>query len=268
MDDLKDELHDELHDGTPENRRRLGIYLLPNLFTTGTLFSGFFATLSAIEGLYINAVTAIFLGMLCDALDGRVARLTNTQSEFGKEYDSLADMVCFGFAPALVMFLWSLHELADYGRFGKQLAWTAAFFYAAMAALRLARFNVLAARNVSKDYFFGLPSPAAAALTMGYVWAVQDFGYGGEELVFLSLIVTVLAGALMVSSQIRYPSFKDINLRQRVPFRYVLVMVLVILLIQFDAPRVLFALFLVYIIYGPIAAVRERRKARQIASGT
>ena len=247
---------------TPEERRRRGIYLLPNLFTTGTLFSGFFATLSAIEGFYINAVVAIFLGMLCDALDGRVARLTNTQSEFGKEYDSLADMVCFGFAPALVMYLWSLHELADYGRFGKQLAWTAAFFYAAMAALRLARFNVLASRNVAKNYFFGLPSPAAAALTMGYVWAVGDFGYDGGKLVLLSLVVTVLAGVLMVSSSIRYPSFKDLKFHERVPFRYVLAMVLAILLITFDPPRVLFLIFLGYIVYGPIAALRERRKAR------
>ena len=260
-----DELHDEMHDGTPEGRRRLGIYLLPNLFTTGTLFSGFFATLSAIEGVYLNAVIAIFLGMLCDALDGRVARLTNTQSEFGKEYDSLADMVCFGFAPALVMYLWSLHELAEFGRFGKQLAWTAAFFYAAMAALRLARFNVLASRNVGKDYFFGLPSPAAAALTMGYVWAVLDLGYGGEELVFLSLIITVLAGALMVSSQIRYPSFKDIKLHQRVPFRYVLGMVLAILALTFYPPG-LFLIFLVYIVYGPFVAFRNRRKARAAAS--
>lgn len=263
MDDLNDE-HDQ---STHEGRRRLGIYLLPNLFTTGTLFSGFFATLSAIEGLYINAVVAIFLGMLCDALDGRVARLTNTQSEFGKEYDSLADMVCFGFAPALVMYLWSLQELADYGRFGKQLAWTAAFFYAAMAALRLARFNVMAARGTAKNYFFGLPSPAAAALTMGYVWAVQDFGFDGEQMVFLSLVVMVAAGVLMVSSKIRYPSFKDIKLSERVPFRYVLAMVLAILLITFDPPRVLFGLFMVYIIYGPIAAVRDRRRARASALG-
>jgi CDP-diacylglycerol--serine O-phosphatidyltransferase len=252
---------DELHEETPEGRRRPGIYLLPNLFTTGTLFSGFFATLSAIEGLYINAVIAIFLGMLCDALDGRVARLTNTQSQFGKEYDSLADMVCFGFAPALVMYLWTLQELAEYGRFGKQLAWTAAFFYAAMAALRLARFNVLATRNVGKSYFYGLPSPSAAAMTMGYVWAVLDFGFDGGQVVFLSLLVTITAGVLMVASQIRYPSFKDVKLRERVPFRYVLAMVLAILAIIFYPPG-LFLIFMVYIVYGPIAAFRERRKAR------
>ncbi|HXG29575.1 MAG TPA: CDP-diacylglycerol--serine O-phosphatidyltransferase [Nevskiales bacterium] len=252
---------DEPHDDAPERRSRFGIYLLPNLFTTGTLFSGFFATLAAIEGEYISAVVAVFLGMLCDALDGRVARLTNTQSDFGKEYDSLADMVCFGFAPALVMYLWSLHELADYGRYGKQLAWTAAFFYAAMAALRLARFNVLAARNLAKDYFYGLPSPSAAALTMGYVWVVQDAGFDGEQLVFLSLLVTVAAGVLMVSSRIRYPSFKDIKLRERVPFRYVLAMVLALLALMFYPPG-LFLIFLVYIVYGPIAAFRDRRRAR------
>lgn len=252
----------ELNDEEPEVRRRFGIYLLPNLFTTGTLFSGFFATLSAVDGLWINAVTAIFLGMLCDALDGRVARLTNTQSQFGKEYDSLADMVCFGFAPALVLYLWSLNELSEFGRFGKQLAWTAAFFYAAMAALRLARFNVLATRQADKAFFFGLPSPSAAALTMGYVWVAQDFQFSGEKLSLLTLLVTVTAGTLMVASKIRYPSFKDVQLRQRVPFRYVLAMVLAILLITFDPPRVLFLLFLIYIIYGPVVAFRERRRAR------
>jgi CDP-diacylglycerol--serine O-phosphatidyltransferase len=256
---------EDLNNGSPEQRRRRGIYLLPNLFTTGTLFAGFAASLFAVDGRYIESVVAVFIGMLCDAIDGRLARLTNTQSDFGREYDSLADMVCFGFAPALVMYLWSLHYLGDYGRFGRQLAWTAAFFYTAMAALRLARFNVLASRNVSKDFFYGLPSPSAAALTMGFVWVAQDFGFSGDILAVPALIVTALAGTLMVSSKIRYPAFKDLKGVERVPFRYVLVMVIAFLLITFDPPRVLFGLFLFYICLGPYLWYREWQSARGAA---
>jgi CDP-diacylglycerol--serine O-phosphatidyltransferase len=255
---------DELENGSQERRR--GIYLLPNLFTTGTLFAGFSAVLFAIEGRYIEAVVSIFIGMLCDALDGRVARLTNTQSDFGKEYDSLADMVCFGFAPALVMYLWSLQELGEYGRFGRQLAWTAAFFYAAMAALRLARFNVLASKTTEKKYFYGLPSPAAAAFMMGFVWVAQDFNFTGDILVAPAFIVTVAAGVLMVSSRIQYPSFKDMKGVERVPFRYLLLVVVVLILISFDPPRALYGIILFYVCLGPWLAwrlwSRERRKLR------
>lgn len=244
-------------------KRRRGIYLLPNLFTTGTLFAGFYAVLSAVEGNYMPAAIAIFLGMLTDALDGRVARLTNTQSDFGKEYDSLADMVTFGLAPALVMYQWSLHDLVEYGRFGKQLAWTAAFFYAAMAALRLARFNVLEPDKNEKGYFFGLPSPSAAAMTMGYVWVVHDFGIPGTGVMALvSLGITLAAGALMVADMIKYPNFKEIKFSERVPFTYVLIMVLVFLLVWFDPPRVLFAIFMIYIIAGPVLYAREILRGR------
>lgn len=245
-----------------ERQRRRGIYLLPNLFTTGTLFAGFFAIMSSIDGNYIYAVIAIFLGMLTDALDGRVARLTNTQSDFGKEYDSLADMVAFGLAPALVMYQWSLHELADFGRFGRQLAWVVPFFYAAMAALRLARFNVQEPDKSERGVFFGLPSPSAAAMTMGYVWVMLDYGVAGEPLVILSLVVTLAAGALMVADMIKYPTFKELNFAEHVPFTYLLGMVLALLLIWFDPPRVLFGVFMVYILWGPVIYLRRlfRRK--------
>ncbi|MDX1496469.1 MAG: CDP-diacylglycerol--serine O-phosphatidyltransferase [Salinisphaeraceae bacterium] len=246
-----------------ERQRRRGIYLLPNLFTTGTLFAGFFAIMSSIDGNHLHSVIAIFLGMLSDALDGRVARLTNTQSDFGKEYDSLADMVAFGLAPALVMYQWSLHELAEYGRFGRQLAWVVPFFYAAMTALRLARFNVIEPDKVEPGYFFGLPSPSAAAMTMGYVWVMLDFGFTGGSLVIVSLVVTLGAGALMVADMIRYPTFKEINFAEHVPFTYILVMVLVCLLVWFDPPRVLFAVFMVYIVWGPVAYLRDRVKGKR-----
>lgn len=251
--------------GTPnraERQRRRGIYLLPNLFTTGTLFAGFFAILSSIDGNYIHSVIAIFLGMLADALDGRVARLTNTQSDFGKEYDSLADMVAFGLAPALVMYQWSLHELADYGRFGRQLAWVVPFFYAAMAALRLARFNVQEPDKSERGVFFGLPSPSAAAMTMGYVWVMLDFGISGEPLVFVSLVVTLTAGGLMVADMIRYPTFKEINFAEHVPFTYLLAMVLVVMLVWFDPPRVLFGVFMAYIVWGPVTYLRRLLRHR------
>ncbi len=254
---VSDEFGEEQQEHSYEKRRR-GIYLLPNLFTTGTLFAGFYAVLSAVEGNFLYAAIAIFLGMLTDALDGRVARLTNTQSDFGREFDSLADMVTFGLAPALVMYQWSLHDLIDYGRFGKQLAWTAAFFYAAMAALRLARFNVLEPDKNEKGYFFGLPSPSAAAMTMGFVWVAHDFGVPGTGyMALLSLAVTLAAGALMVADMIKYPNFKEIKFSERVPFTYVLVMVLVCLLIWFDPPRVLFAVFMVYVVAGPVLYVRN-----------
>ena len=245
-----------------ERQRRRGIYLLPNLFTTGTLFAGFFAIMSSIDGNYIHSVIAIFLGMLADALDGRVARLTNTQSDFGKEYDSLADMVTFGLAPALVMYQWSLHELAEYGRFGRQLAWVVPFFYTAMTALRLARFNVIEPDKSEQGYFFGLPSPSAAAMTMGYVWVMLDFGFAGEPLVFVSLIVTLAAGALMVADMIKYPTFKELNFAEHVPFTYLLAMVLAVMLVWFDPPRVLFGVFMAYICWGPVGYLRDLAKGK------
>ncbi len=253
-----------------EQRRRRGIYLLPNLFTTGTLFAGFFAALCAIEEQYSKAAIAVFIGMVCDMLDGRIARLTNTQSDFGKEYDSLADMCCFGLAPALVIYQWSLHAMSDWGRYGEQAAWAAAFFYAAMAALRLARFNVLATTGKGdRRFFYGLPSPAAAAFTMGFVWvAVEDTNYSGEDLVVFALLVTLLAGTLMVWGRIRYPSFKDMKVNERVPFRYMLLMVIAFVLIALDPVHVLPGMIFIYVLSGPVIAFISWRRARKAVAVT
>lgn len=249
----------------PENweRRRKGIYLLPNLFTTGTLFAGFYAIMAAYEGKFEIAAMAVFLGMLADALDGRVARLTNTQSDFGGEYDSLADMVTFGVVPAFVMYTFSLHDLSEFGRFGKQLAWAGAFFYMAMTALRLARFNLHNTEETDKRYFQGLPSPSAAAITMGFVWVADDFGLREFWLVWPSLAITIAAGALMVSN-IRYSSFKEIKFSEHVPFTYMLIMVLAFMAVWLDPPRVLFLLFLTYVLSGPALAMRRRLTARRL----
>ncbi|MFQ5436887.1 MAG: CDP-diacylglycerol--serine O-phosphatidyltransferase, partial [Anaerolineae bacterium] len=214
-----------------EVKRRRGIYLLPNLFTTAALFAGFYAIIAAIGGRYEAAGIAIFIAQFMDGIDGRVARLTHTQSDFGVEYDSLSDMIAFGLAPALVVYVWSLSSLG-------KLGWLAAFVYTAGAALRLARFNTQSG-TVDKAYFQGLPSPPAAALIAGLVWLCSDYEIPGENLAVFVLLVTVTAGVLMVSN-IRYHSFKDLNLKDRVPFVAILVLVLVFVFISIDPPIVLF----------------------------
>ena len=189
--------------------RRRGVYLLPNLITTAGLFAGFYAIVAATQGKFEVAAVAVFVAMVLDGLDGRVARLTNTQSEFGAQYDSLADMASFGLAPALVMFEWSLFSLVDYGWQWGKLGWLGAFLYMACAALRLARFNTKAS-TTSKSVFQGLPSPAAAAVLMGMVWAFYDQSIPGKDVGFLALIVTAATGLLMFSN-ISYYSFKDVG---------------------------------------------------------
>jgi len=222
--------------------RRRGIYLLPNLFTTGALFAGFYAIVQAMNQRFTEAAVAIFIAMVLDGLDGRVARLTRTQSEFGAEYDSLSDMVCFGAAPALIMYEWALKDL---GRFG----WISAFVYCVGAALRLARFNTNI-DVVDKHYFEGLPSPAAAALVAGLVWVIDDFGIQRAEVIrAIAAAVTIFAGITMVSN-VPFYSFKDINLRRSVPFWGVLLIVLAMVLISSDPPMVLFLLFVAYSLSG------------------
>lgn len=222
---------------------RKGIYILPNLFTTAGLFAGFFAIVQAMNGNFEYAPLAIYVAMIMDGLDGRVARWTRTQSDFGAEYDSLADMVSFGLAPALVMYEWALSGLG-------QLGWLAAFIFAAGAGLRLARFNTQLG-VMDKRYFQGLPSPAAAALVAGFVWVLHSYGVPGKEISILALLVTVLGGVLMVSG-IRYHSFKDLDLKGRVPFMAVLIVPLVFVLVFLDPPQVLFMFFLVYALHGPV----------------
>ena len=246
-------------DTVRESRRKRGIYLLPNLFTTGTLFAGFYSIIAATQGRFVVAAVAIFVAMLTDMLDGRVARLTHTESDFGIQYDSLADLVSFGLASGLLAYLYSLESLAYYSDVAGKLGWLAAFFYAASAALRLARFNITRGGATEKKIFLGLPSPAAAGLLVGFVWVGADFGIQGSNLVVFVFALTVIAGVLMVSN-VRYDSFKDLNFGERVPFRYILFMLIVFVAIVIDPPRVLFLGFLVYALSGPVQALRRRRR--------
>ncbi|MFZ2725898.1 MAG: CDP-diacylglycerol--serine O-phosphatidyltransferase [Methylococcaceae bacterium] len=239
--------------------RHRGIYLLPNLFTTGALFAGFYAITSAIGGRYETAAVAIFIAMILDSLDGRVARLTNTQSEFGAQYDSLSDMVSFGVAPALVMYLWAFTSLGRVGLF-------AAFVHTAGAALRLARFNTQIA-SADKRYFQGLPSPAAAAILAGFIALSLDQGYNGESFKYLALLLTISTGLLMVSN-FRYSSFKEIDLKGRVPFVMTIIVMLVIAFVMAQPQTMLFLLFLGYAISGPVFTLVMRRKRRLQARKT
>ena len=231
-----------------EGPRRRGIYLLPNLFTTAGLFAGFYAIVAAMAGKFEPAAIAIFVAMVFDSLDGRVARWTHTESAFGKEYDSLADMVSFGLAPALVMYEWSLHSLVDYGNVLGKLGWMGAFTYAACAAMRLARFNVNAG-VIDKRYFQGLPSPAAAGILAGAVWCADSFNVPGSALIIPAFILTVGAGSLMVSS-IGFYSFKDLKLQGRVPFAALLLVPVLIVVIVLSPPNILFLSFLLYACSG------------------
>jgi CDP-diacylglycerol--serine O-phosphatidyltransferase len=245
-----------------QQRSRRGIYLLPNMVTTAGLFAGFYSIVAAMNGRFEAAAIAIFIAMVMDGLDGRVARLTNTQSDFGVQYDSLSDMVCFGLAPALVIYEWSLRYMVSVG--WAKLGWLAAFIYAASAALRLARFNAQVA-TAEKNYFRGLPSPSAAGVLAGLVWAATDLGLEGEALVYLAFVLTVSMGLLMVSN-IRYYSFKEFGFKNRVSFVAILVVVLVYAFASIDPPKVLFLGFLVYSIFGIIytlVGIRNRRKARK-----
>lgn len=247
-------------DPRPANQRsRRGIYLLPNLFTTGALFAGFYAIVAAINTEFTAAAIAVFVAMVLDGVDGRVARMTNTQSAFGAQYDSLSDMVSFGLAPALVVYLWALVDLG-------QVGWVAAFFYAAAAALRLARFNAKIGLS-DKRFFQGLPSPSAAALVMGMVWVWHDLEFAGPDLGIPALVVTVVAGALMVSN-ITYFSFKDMDFRHRVPFFAVLVILVALMLTAIDPPKVLWGGFLLYTLSGPtLTVIRWRRRRSRSEAG-
>ncbi|EIJ43391.1 CDP-diacylglycerol--serine O-phosphatidyltransferase [Beggiatoa alba B18LD] len=239
---------------TPPHRRR-GIYLLPNLFTTAALFAGFYAIIAAINNRFEAAAVAIFIAMVLDGLDGRIARLTNTQSHFGAEYDSLSDLVSFGLAPALVMYEWSLSSLG-------KLGWLAAFVYTAAAALRLARFNVYVGK-IDKAYFQGLASPASAAVMAGLVWVATDYQIAGETLNYLALIITVSMSFLMVSN-IRFRSFKDID-RDKVPFMSILLIVIVIVLIASSPSQMLFGTFLLYALSGVVMSVLQLLRGKRSA---
>lgn len=259
--DLLVDVVDEHEEEVSENGRTVrhqGIYLLPNLFTTAALFAGFYAIIAAMRGDFENAAVAIFFAMVLDGLDGRIARITNTSSKFGAEFDSLADMVSFGVAPALVVFSWALEGL---GKFG----WSTAFIYVACAALRLARFNTQI-DTADKNYFTGLASPAAAAILASAVWVCHDLGLVGTELprelsVLIGLL-TAIVGFLMIAN-FPYYSFKGVDFRGRVPFVVMIAVVLVFGLITLDPPSILLVAFLAYALSGPVMQGVKRRKRRK-----
>lgn len=245
--------HEEEFSVDGKTVRRRGIYLLPNLFTTAALFADFYAVVSSMNGRFEAAAIAIFVAMVLDGLDGRVARMTNTQSKFGAEYDSLADMVSFGVAPALVMFSWALSDL---GKFG----WATSFIYVACAALRLARFNTQI-DTADKNFFSGLASPAAAAVIAGLVWVCQEEGLVGQglstEMSVLAGLLTALVGFAMILN-VPYYSFKGLDLKGRVPFVVVIVVILLFGLITLDPARILLAGFLIYAFSGPAVALYQK----------
>jgi CDP-diacylglycerol--serine O-phosphatidyltransferase len=233
----------------PAKPVRRGIYLLPNLFTTGALFAGFFAIVQGMNGRFEMAAVAIFIAMVLDGLDGRVARMTNTQSAFGAEYDSLSDMVSFGVAPALVMYSFALKDMG-------KLGWIAAFVFCAGAALRLARFNTMLAVQ-DKRWFMGLPSPAAATLVAGFIWVMVDNHVQGVEVRWLAWALTLFAGISMVTN-FRFYSGKDINLKRSVPFVVIVLVALSFSLISVDPPIVLFLLLLAYGLSGYVYWLKRR----------
>src|SRR5690242_13098625 len=247
---------------TPRHR---GIYLLPNLFTTAAMFAGYYAVVASIGHRYTHAAIAVFVAALLDGMDGRVARLTGTQSEFGVQYDSLSDLVSFGLAPSLVLYTWSLQYLREYGPVWSKVGWCAAFLYAACAALRLARFNTQVG-VADKRYFQGLASPAAAGLCMSFVWTMENFGVEGQWLCFFTPILAVIAGLLMVS-RVRYFSFKTLPASDRVPFVWIILAVLIIVALTLNTALVLLALATAYALSGIVITLwglRSRASRRRM----
>jgi CDP-diacylglycerol--serine O-phosphatidyltransferase len=252
---MNDFAHSQDANEPPPRPRRKGIYILPNLFTLGALFGGFYAVVMAMNGRFENASIGIFVAAVLDSLDGRVARMTNTQSAFGEQMDSLSDMVSFGAAPALIMYEWALKGLGKAG-------WIAAFVYCACAALRLARFNTNIG-IVDKRFFQGLPSPAGAALVIGFVWVMDDAGYEGvfsiPGLAWAALAFTLYAGLTMVTN-VPFYSFKDVSLKRSVPFIVIVAIALAIAVINIHPPIVLFALFCIYGLSGYVVYGWRRAK--------
>lgn len=235
--------------------KKRGIYILPNLFTISALFAGFYAIIAAMRGHFSQAAFAIFIAMVLDSLDGRIARMTNSVSAFGGELDSLSDMVSFGIAPPLVMYTWILNG------FGK-IGWVAAFVYTVSVALRLARFNTQIG-IADKRYFQGLPCPAPAGVMAGFVWTFTNLNLHDFTLGIIALVLTVFMGILMVSN-IRFRSFKDFNIKDKSSFLTILIIVLALVLIAVNPPIVLFAAFLLYALSGPIITLWEVRKKRKL----
>ncbi len=241
-------------EGAVPRKRRKGIYILPNLFTLAALFGGFYAIVMAMNGRFDQAAIGIFAAMVLDSLDGRVARMTNTQSAFGEQMDSLSDMVSFGAAPALIAYIWALTSL---GRWG----WIGAFVYCACVALRLARFNVNTA-VVDKRFFQGLPSPAAAALVAGFIWLMTEAGVSGQDVRWPTFGLMLYAGLTMVTN-VPFYSFKDVQMKRSVPFVVIVLIVLGIAIINIDPPTVMFALFVMYGLSGYVLYGWRKAKGQQ-----
>lgn len=236
---------------------RSGIYLLPNLFTTASLFAAFYSIVASMKGQFDIAVISIFIGMIADGLDGRIARMTNTQTAFGAEYDSLSDMVTFGVAPALLLYSWGLNQLGKIG-------WLVAFIYTAAVALRLARFNTQL-ETADKRYFQGLSSPPAAAIVSSFVWLCSQNQWSHLSIIIFAAVIAVGAAILMVSN-VRYNSFKELDLKGKVPFLYVLLSVILFVAIASNPSWVLFIAFMGYAVSGPLQtliAIHRVRKLRR-----
>ena len=240
--------------------RPSGVFLLPNALTTGALFAGFYSIISGINGDFTASAVAVVVAGILDGLDGRVARLTNTQSEFGVQYDSLCDLISFGLAPALLAFNWSLKSLSDYGVVAGKLGWLAAFVYAACAALRLARFNTQAEHD-DKSWFQGLASPAAAGTLVTTIWFFVDNGISGSSVQWLILPLTIILGVLMFS-RVRYFSFKTWPDRERVPIAWLFLIVLILVLLAIDPPSVFMTCGLAYVISGLMITFYGRRNSK------
>ena len=240
--------------------RRKGIYILPNLFTVAALFGGFYAIVMAMNDRFDSAAIGVFCAMVLDSLDGRVARMTRTQSAFGEQMDSLSDMVSFGAAPALIVYEWALRGLGKAG-------WIAAFVYCACAALRLARFNTNIG-IVDKRFFQGLPSPAAAAMVTGFIWVLDDYGFKDaarvDWLAWTAFGVTLYAGLTMVTNAPFY-SFKDVSFKRSVPFIVIVAIALGIAVVNIDPPLVLFATFCVYGVSGYVVYAYKRSKGKPVS---
>lgn len=247
-----------MKDKSPSNHK--GIYLLPNLFTTGALFAGYYSIIAGINGKFEIAAITVFIAALLDGLDGRVARLTNTESEFGEQYDSLSDLISFGLAPSLLMYNWSLHSLAQIHPIMGKIGWLVAFIYAVCGALRLARFNVHIG-TIDKNYFEGLPSPAAAALVCSFVWVAVDHGFTGESLQYIVLGLTLIAGLLMVS-KFNYYSFKTLPFKETVPFVWILLLVMIFVLLTLAPAKVLLVVFSSYAASGIVLSILNMKKNR------
>lgn len=250
-----------IHPSNGNDKKARGAFLLPNAFTTAALLAGFYAMVAAINGDTIAACVAILVAGVLDGLDGRIARMTNTQSEFGVQYDSLSDMVSFGIAPAILVFTWVSGALGTPETTAANFGWLAAFFYCACAALRLARFNAQAG-VADKAYFQGMASPAAAGTVMSTIWFAIDRGITPEQIAWPILLLTIVLGALMVS-QVRYFSFKQWPASGRVPIARIFLLVVIVALMAIDLPAVLFAIGVIYTLSGPILTVKGRHSRRK-----